>query len=99
MKNSMTVEIADRHSNTDPNLNMRYQVAKVIYISFAPRGWKWRRIEICNVENNLRNRGGQRKLGGCKEQCGERARTADILDLTSNHEENKVRIEIFQPRM
>lgn len=38
MKNSMTVEIADRHSNTDPNLHMRYQIAKVIYISFAPRG-------------------------------------------------------------
>ena len=38
MKNSMTVEIADRHSNTDPNLHMRYQIAKVIYIFFAPRG-------------------------------------------------------------
>lgn len=35
----------------------------------------------------------------CQEQCGERARTADILDLTSKNEENKVRIEIFQPRM
>lgn len=38
MKSSMTVEIADRHSNTDPNLHMRYQIAKVIYVSFAPRG-------------------------------------------------------------
>ena len=41
----------------------------------------------------------KRRTRDCWEQCGERARTAYILDLTSNNEENKVRIVIFEPRI